>query len=175
MKAVNALRLPPSLPTVLWRGLQRRCPKCGTPGLLHSYLKVTPACGHCGEAYGHFRADDMPPWVTGESSGGAQAMRQPTPQAVPQPAVQAEPALPDPRSFAEVVALFRDNREVLLQSELELKVHLVHFEPARIEFHPGPGTRPDLASQIGRPSLLLPACSSRRASGKRRERALSRS
>ncbi|MFN3460534.1 MAG: DUF983 domain-containing protein [Oceanibaculum sp.] len=64
MKAVNALRLPPSLPTVLWRGLQRRCPKCGTPGLLHSYLKVTPACGHCGEAYGHFRADDMPPWLT---------------------------------------------------------------------------------------------------------------
>ena len=90
--------------------------------------------------------DDMPPWVTGESGGGPQAMRQPAPQ----PAVQVEPALPDPRSFAEVVALFRDNREVLLQSELEMKVHLVHFEPGRIEFHPGPGTRPDLASQIGR-------------------------
>jgi len=71
--------------------------------------------------------DDMPPWVTesdgsssaGSGGGGPQALRQPAPQ----PAVQAEPApapLPDPRSFAEVVALFRDNREVLLQTELEM-------------------------------------------------------
>jgi DNA polymerase III subunit gamma/tau len=101
--------------------------------------------------------DDMPPWVTesdgsssaGSGGGGPQALRQPAPQ----PAVQAEPApapLPDPRSFAEVVALFRDNREVLLQTELEMKVQLVHFEPGRIEFHPGPGARQDLANQIGR-------------------------
>ena len=117
-------------------------------GLGASSASASPPADAVGAGTGG--ADDMPPWVTGESGGGAQAMRQPTPQAVPQPAVQAEPALPDPRSFAEVVALFRDNREVLLQSELELKVHLVHFEPGRIEFHPGPGTRPDLASQIGR-------------------------
>ncbi|MFO7481520.1 DNA polymerase III subunit gamma/tau [Oceanibaculum nanhaiense] len=102
-------------------------------------------------------SDDMPPWVTesdgsssaGSGGGGPQALRQPAPQ----PAVQAEPApapLPDPRSFAEVVALFRDNREVLLQTELEMKVQLVHFEPGRIEFHPGPGARQDLANQIGR-------------------------
>ncbi|MEQ8250701.1 MAG: DNA polymerase III subunit gamma/tau [Oceanibaculum nanhaiense] len=105
--------------------------------------------------------DDMPPWVTesdgsssaGSGGGGPQALRQPAPQPAPQPAVQAEPApapLPDPRSFADVVALFRDNREVLLQTELEMKVQLVHFEPGRIEFHPGPGARQDLANQIGR-------------------------
>lgn len=103
-------------------------------------------------------ADDMPPWVTGSdggsptgggTGGGPQALRQPAPQVVP----VAEPVpakLPDPRSFADVVALFRDNREVLLQTELEMKVHLVHFEPGRIEFHPGPGARQDLANQIGR-------------------------
>jgi uncharacterized protein (DUF983 family) len=31
---------------------------------LHHYLKVVDECSVCGEAYGHFRADDAPPWLT---------------------------------------------------------------------------------------------------------------
>ena len=31
---------------------------------MHRYLKVVDKCSGCGEAYGHFRADDAPPWLT---------------------------------------------------------------------------------------------------------------
>ena len=43
------------------RGL---CPNCGKTRLLHHYLKVVDRCPACGEAYGHLRADDAPPWMT---------------------------------------------------------------------------------------------------------------
>ena len=46
------------------RGLMGSCPACGRGRLLKSYLKPVDACDHCGEAYGHFRADDAPPWMT---------------------------------------------------------------------------------------------------------------
>lgn len=32
--------------------------------MLHHYLKVIENCSSCGEPYGHFRADDAPPWLT---------------------------------------------------------------------------------------------------------------
>jgi uncharacterized protein (DUF983 family) len=31
---------------------------------LHHYLKLVNCCAACGEAYGRFRADDAPPWLT---------------------------------------------------------------------------------------------------------------
>lgn len=40
---------PPGRATMLWRGLRRRCPKCGAGGLFRGYFdmaKVCPACGH---------------------------------------------------------------------------------------------------------------------------------
>ncbi len=46
------------------RGALGRCPSCGKGRLLHHYLKVVEKCSVCGEAYGHFRADDAPPWLT---------------------------------------------------------------------------------------------------------------
>lgn len=46
------------------RGALGRCPRCGRGALLHRYLKVVGQCSACGEAYGHFRADDAPPWLT---------------------------------------------------------------------------------------------------------------
>lgn len=49
---------------VVLRGAMGRCPQCGKGALLHRYLKVMPACAHCGEKYGHISADDMPPWLT---------------------------------------------------------------------------------------------------------------
>ena len=137
-------------------GMAQPAPPTPSPARPSAPPQASPPADAVGSNPGGI-GDDMPPWVTesdgsssaGSGGGGPQALRQPAPQ----PAVQAEPApapLPDPRSFAEVVALFRDNREVLLQTELEMKVQLVHFEPGRIEFHPGPGARQDLANQIGR-------------------------
>ena len=56
---------------------------------------------------------------------------------------------PMPQSFAEVVALFDKRREAVLRSHLAAHVHLVHFEPGRIEFRPAPGAPRDLANRLG--------------------------
>lgn len=49
---------------VLTRGALGRCPKCGRGQLFRRYLKVIDRCAICGEPYGHYRADDAPPWLT---------------------------------------------------------------------------------------------------------------
>jgi uncharacterized protein (DUF983 family) len=46
------------------RGALGRCPKCGSGRLFRRYLKVVDHCSVCGEPYGHYRADDAPPWLT---------------------------------------------------------------------------------------------------------------
>lgn len=46
------------------RGLACRCPACGEASLFSSYLKVAPACTHCGEELHHHRADDGPAYLT---------------------------------------------------------------------------------------------------------------
>ncbi|NQW02260.1 MAG: DUF983 domain-containing protein [Rhodospirillales bacterium] len=64
METIEAVAVKPSLSRTLWRGLLRSCPQCGGGRTLHSYLKVKPACSECGEALGHIRADDFPPYLT---------------------------------------------------------------------------------------------------------------
>lgn len=49
---------------VLWRGLRRRCPRCGVGRCLVGYLTVAPYCEHCREPLGHIRADDGPAYFT---------------------------------------------------------------------------------------------------------------
>jgi uncharacterized protein (DUF983 family) len=48
----------------IMRGILGRCPKCGRGKLFRHYLKVVEQCSACGERYGHYRADDAPPWLT---------------------------------------------------------------------------------------------------------------
>lgn len=55
---------PRSLLSAALRGFGQSCPACGRGRLLHRYLKPVERCAHCGEAYGHLRADDAPPWMT---------------------------------------------------------------------------------------------------------------
>lgn len=55
---------PPTTMSALIRGAFGRCPRCGRGPLLHRYLKIVGECSACGERYGHFRADDAPPWLT---------------------------------------------------------------------------------------------------------------
>lgn len=45
------------------RGFMLRCPNCDKGRLLSGFLKPSPACGHCGEAYDHIRTDDFAPWL----------------------------------------------------------------------------------------------------------------
>lgn len=47
-----------------FRGLIGCCPNCGRGRLLRNFLKPVDHCSACGEAYGHLRADDAPPWMT---------------------------------------------------------------------------------------------------------------
>jgi DNA polymerase III subunit gamma/tau len=56
---------------------------------------------------------------------------------------------PMPQSFGEVVALFDKRREAVLRSHLAAHLHLVHFEPGRIEFLSVPGAPRDLANRLG--------------------------
>jgi len=46
------------------RGFMLRCPRCGEGHLFRAYLKPVDQCSACGEAFGHIRADDFPPYVT---------------------------------------------------------------------------------------------------------------
>ena len=56
---------------------------------------------------------------------------------------------PVPQSFAEVVALFDTHREALIRSHLWSDVHLVQFEPGRIELRQAAGAPRDLANRLG--------------------------
>lgn len=50
--------------TAALRGFTKSCPACGRGGLLRGYLKPVDRCTSCGEVFGHYRADDAPPWMT---------------------------------------------------------------------------------------------------------------
>jgi DNA polymerase-3 subunit gamma/tau len=67
---------------------------------------------------------------------------------LPDPWVEPEHD-PIPQSFAEVVALFDRRREPLIRSHLWSHLHLVHFEPGRIEFRPAADAPSDLANRLG--------------------------
>jgi DNA polymerase III subunit gamma/tau len=82
-----------------------------------------------------------------ESAGGATLALAPSPaETAPGPAT---PALARPQSFLEVIELFDRNREAVLRSNLYSNVHLVRFEPGRIEFRPTAGAPPNLANRLG--------------------------
>jgi DNA polymerase-3 subunit gamma/tau len=62
---------------------------------------------------------------------------------------QAAPTAPQPRSFLEVVELFDKHREAVLRSHLYAHVHLVRFEPGRIELRPTEAAPRDLPNRLG--------------------------
>ncbi|HXZ01780.1 MAG TPA: DNA polymerase III subunit gamma/tau [Stellaceae bacterium] len=62
---------------------------------------------------------------------------------------EAAPLLPQPQSFLEVVQLFDRHREAMLRAHLYAHVHLVQFEPGRIELRPGAGAPRDLPNRLG--------------------------
>jgi DNA polymerase-3 subunit gamma/tau len=69
--------------------------------------------------------------IRAEAGGGRIS---PMPQPQPQPLAVAAPSdLPQPASFAAAVALFAERREVVLHAQILQDVHLVRFEPGRIE------------------------------------------
>ena len=61
---------------------------------------------------------------------------------------RAETELARPRSLPEVVALARAKRAMSLANHLEKDLHLVRFEPGRIEFRPSARAPGQLASEL---------------------------
>ena len=55
---------------------------------------------------------------------------------------------PMPQSFAEVVELFDKRREAVIRSHLREHLHLIAFEPGRLEFRPAEGAPGNLANRI---------------------------
>jgi DNA polymerase-3 subunit gamma/tau len=73
------------------------------------------------------------------------------------PAPAAPP--PDPQSYEEVVELLQQRREAILYAQLHNNVHLVRFEPGRLEIRPEPQAPANLANRLG---ALLGEWTSRR-------------
>ena len=89
-------------------------------------------------------APAMPRGNGGSGGAAARLASQPAPAAAAQP-MQAMPA---PRNFTEVVALFETRREPRLVHSLMHHVHEVRCEPGLIEFRPEPKAPPDLAPRL---------------------------
>jgi DNA polymerase-3 subunit gamma/tau len=88
----------------------------------------------------------------GDGPRAALAAAQPAAAAAPAPGPAAQAAA-EPRSFAELVTLFAERREMILHAHLHGNVHLVHFEPGRLELRPTDQAPPNLANRVGK--LLL--------------------
>ncbi len=78
----------------------------------------------------------------------AVAQSQPEPDPAPVPAPGADTGGPMPRSFLELVALF-EKREPVLHTNLCRNVHLVRFEPGKIELCPDEHAPRNLANRVG--------------------------
>src|SRR5215472_9378076 len=48
----------------MWRGLQRRCPRCGEGRLFAGYIAPAASCGSCALELARYRADDAPAYFT---------------------------------------------------------------------------------------------------------------
>lgn len=83
----------------------------------------------------------MPQVVSGGQGGGATALRLPEPDMV-QSAPQAEAVPAQPRSWREVVALVRQERQASLHGVLRHAVHLVSFAPGHIVIRIKEGATP---------------------------------
>ena len=68
-------------------------------------------------------------------------------QAKNQPQVQEETKA-DPQSFQEVVDLTEEMKDIMLKTQLMYNVHLVSFEPGKIEFRPGDHASDKLAGTL---------------------------
>ena len=82
------------------------------------------------------------------SGGGQTAVAQPEQAPPPMPEQGAETAVKDPENYPALVALFAARREIQLRNHLHANVHLVSYEPGRLEFRPADDAPKDLAGMV---------------------------
>jgi DNA polymerase III subunit gamma/tau len=78
-------------------------------------------------------------------AAGSAAIVAPRPAPEPLPSASFAPM---PQSFAEVVQLFDERREAIIAAHLKAHVHLVAFEPGRIELRPAEAAPSNLINQL---------------------------
>jgi DNA polymerase-3 subunit gamma/tau len=115
----------------------------------------TAAPSPSGDTVGFVEPAPSPPPVAmarrgdGGSAAPAMAALQPQPLPEPPPAVANSPQFdPMPQSFTETLDLFERHGEVITRAQLWSQVHLVGFEPGKIEFRPVENAPRDLASRL---------------------------
>ncbi|MEM0945018.1 MAG: DNA polymerase III subunit gamma/tau, partial [Pseudomonadota bacterium] len=83
--------------------------------------------------------------------GGTQALAVVggTPQVTPAPAPTPEPQTTPVTNLDDIAALLRDNREMVLLTQVEDFVHLVDCRPGVLEFNTAEGAPHDLAGRLG--------------------------
>ncbi|MGE5765766.1 MAG: DNA polymerase III subunit gamma/tau [Bacteroidota bacterium] len=108
------------------------------------------------EARGSSYERGVPAGDSGPRAALARSAPQPQPEAAPQ-AGRVELAAPE--SFAAAVALVRDRGESILANHLMDDVHLVHYEPGRVELRVTEAAPANLASRFA--AVLEKACGGR--------------
>ncbi|MBS29371.1 MAG: DNA polymerase III subunit gamma/tau [Alphaproteobacteria bacterium] len=83
----------------------------------------------------------------GADSVAAAAQSEPVPEEAPAPDMAPQANL-DPKSFRALVDLFAERREIALRGHLYENVHLVTYEPGRLEFRQNDNAPRDLAGQV---------------------------
>ncbi len=84
-----------------------------------------------------------------EGNGGPSAQMAATAPVAMAPEPDRDAPHPTPiASFQALVAVAEEQRELRLETELRRYVHLVHFEPGRMEFRPAEGAPQELSSRI---------------------------
>ncbi len=84
-------------------------------------------------------------------NGGASAVSHGSARAEPLPQADLQPqasGLPQPRTFLDIVALAVEQKEGVLEAHLIDNVHLVRFQPGRIELRPAGRAPPDLIGKL---------------------------
>ena len=106
------------------------------------------------------QSEPRPPMPGGAPAGGggggtlhAPMMRAPMAPARGPSMSAAAPALAEGQmpvhgSFAQIVELIREKRDMKLLYEVETGLRLVRYAPGRIEFEPAPDAAPDLAARL---------------------------
>ena len=79
--------------------------------------------------------------ASGGGSADVKASLSPQPQAAPE-------TDGSPQTFVGLIELLAEKKELKLAAELKNLVHLVHYEPGRLEFRPTPTAPSDLAQRL---------------------------
>ena len=116
--------------------------------------EIVKALEDAGAATGAAAQPAAPPGNGGMTAiaGGRPPLAEPAadPPPAPETYAQAAPSpVAAPQTFEAAVELFAEQREMMLYTQLQSQVHLVAFEPGRIEINPTEGAPQNLANRVG--------------------------